>query len=616
MNKKERKSLVPPTLASLTILAFGGILFFLYQKSSYLLFLLSSIFLLTLAATNLILLLFRPELDVPKRPLSQKKDKQDKATSVQVAEPPNEPISESEETTEQKQAKKRPNIDKEALLALLRRGKPWLAYGFAKVYRPLEVLLLAFALIGGTVWFSMKAFQTMPVPSTLAYWQLVVVVALFVITIVVDKFCKHTDTSDRFAAMILRNARAFFSLMRIFFVLCALTMTLQLLNIYNIERYVRYAFIILTYYAVAMILFSLTVRTIRKELAKEPGIVIILPFFNADIKELAVISFLEENTGITLRSLWSIRYVKRLIPFAIVGAALVFWISTGIVYVESHQQGAVYRFGTLQEETLEPGLHLTFPYPIDQTKVYNTQTINKVTIGYKSTENADNVWTAAHGEEEYKLLLGSGTELVSINLRVEYRIADLKQYLRTATQPERILEAKAYELVTLHTIENDLDGMIATNRETFAKHFYEEMVTGMEPMNTGLEVVSIVLESIHPPVDVAEVYQKFIGAEIDAETMILEAQATATKREQAGIAEAYQCVRFAEADQMAKIAAAKTEIATFESALNATNTYPEAYKYYKYLDALSSAYKKAKLVIVGNGVDSGRLFFGNMNGST
>ena len=74
-------------------------------------------------------------------------------------------------------------------------------------------------------------------------------------------------------------------------------------------------------------------------------------------------------------------------------------------------------------------------------------------------------------------------------------------------------------------------------------------------------------------------------------------------------------VQFANANYLAKIAAAKTEIATFKAAVDASNAYPDEYAYYKYLEALCSAYQKAKLVIVGNGVDSGRLYFGNIDGS-
>ena len=290
---------------------------------------------------------------------------------------------------------------------------------------------------------------------------------------------------------------------------------------------------------------------------------------------------------------------------------LLFWCATGIVYVQSHQQGAVYRFGELQEEILSPGLHLTLPYPFDKTEIYDTETVNKMTIGYKSTENNDNVWTEAHGDTEYKLLLGSGNELVSINLRVEYRIRDLRQYLTFSSGPERVLEALSYHLVTDRTISADLEQILAFDRETFAKTFREELIENLAEYNTGLEVVNVILESIHPPVDVADVYQAFIGAEIDAEEMIISAQAASAVRIAEAETTAYETLSDARVDYLAKMATAMTEVSEFMAAVEASEEYPSEYSYYRYLNAICSAYQNSKLIILGNGVDSSRLYYGN-----
>lgn len=100
-----------------------------------------------------------------------------------------------------------------------------------------------------------------------------------------------------------------------------------------------------------------------------PDVVILLPFINGDIKELAVLSFLEENTGITLRSLWSLKFVKRILPYWI-ASALLFRGSTGIAYVESRQEAEIYRVGILREEMPEQRLHLTLPCPIDRSEAF------------------------------------------------------------------------------------------------------------------------------------------------------------------------------------------------------------------------------------------------------
>ena len=593
MKKTQWKNILPCIWSTVGILIFSVILFVLYQLSQYLLFQLGGIFLFLAATVNLLLLIFGA--DPPQKDPSAK-------TS--------ENKSEAADTV----PSKRFSLKDIAWDKQLKACVHGLVGLFWKIYRPLQAILLLTVLVICFVWFGGFAWSV-PSAEVLQYWHLVLLVALFVAAIILDKLCKHTETKTTFSAMLLRNARAFLALAKLILAVTALALALRLLNIYDIQKYVIYVLTALFYYVGALILFSLIVRFIRKEMSSSPGLVIILPFLNADIKELAVLSFLEENTGITLRSLWSIKFAKSILPYTILIAALLFWASTGIVYVQSHQEAAVYRLGSLQEETLEPGLHLRLPAPLEKTDVYDTRTVNKITIGYKSTENIDNVWTEAHGDSEYKLLLGSGNELVSINLRVEYRIKDLKQYVRTATNPDRILEAKAYELITDRTINTDLDTMLATDRETFATTFHQQLAEEVDRRALGVEVVNVIMESIHPPVDVAKVYQDFIGAEIDAERLILDAQGKAAVTRAEAASTAREFVNMAKTNDAQQKALANTEISEFMAAVTASNSYPDEYAYYKYLDAICAAYQKAKLVIVGDGVDTGRLYFGSIGGS-
>jgi len=597
MKRNQWKNILPCIWSTAGIFVFSGTLFLLYSMSRYLPLQLGGIFLLLLGVVNLLLLLFGWE--PPSAAAEEDRGAPEEARTT---------VSAEGEQKAPKRSMPRDRIDwKKALKASARA----LVRLLLRIYRPLQIVLLAAALIGSFFWFGAMAWSA-PAEATPAYWHLVVLVAAFVVAIILDKLCKHTKTENRFCAMLLRNARAFFALTKLILVVSAVALTLKVLRIFDIQTYVIWGLTALFYYVGVLIAVSLTARIIRKELSSAPGIVIFLPFLNADIKELAVVSFLEENTGITLRSLWSIKYVQSILPYTVLIAALLFWCSTGIVYVQSHQEAAVWRLGALQEEILEPGLHLRLPYPLEKAEVHNTKTINKVTIGYNSTENVDNVWTEAQ-EEEYKLLLGSGNELVSINLRVEYRIKDLRKYLTVSASPDKLLEAKAYELITDRTINTDLETILSTNRETFATTFHTQLTEELDRLDIGVEVVNVIMESIHPPVEVAQVYQDFIGAEIDAERLILDAEAKAAVTVAEAQSAARDLINTANVDYFQKLAAAKTEIAEFMAAVDASNAFPDEYSYYKYLNAIGSAYQKAKLIIVGEGVDGTRLYYGNLS---
>lgn len=121
---------------------------------------------------------------------------------------------------------------------------------------------------------------------------------------------------------------------------------------------------------------------------------------------------------------------------------LLVWLSTCVVQVETYQQGALYRFGSLaREDILEPGLHFKLPVPFEEVKIYNVTQPQGMIVGYEGdVNNKNNLWTRPHEGEEQALLLGNGNELVAINLKITYRISDLYTYLTRYSSPGDVLQ--------------------------------------------------------------------------------------------------------------------------------------------------------------------------------
>ncbi len=454
----------------------------------------------------------------------------------------------------------------------------------------------------------------------------VLLAVLAVIALVLQKLCKYVETESRFVSALLSNMELFLMLILFETVTAAGVIVFESLQIFYIQRYVGYVYAACVFYYAVFLLLSLMIVAVRKEFYIDPFINILLPslprFGKGEVKREngreSFFDYLERNTGISMRGLWSFKYVKQIAPTALFLSALFLWLSTSIIQVEPSEQAAVYRIGDLQENLLKPGIHLVFPYPIDRVIVYDTEAVNRTTIGYKSEEAADNLWTAGHGDggEEYKLLLGSGDEVVSINLRLEYKISDLKQYLKCASMPESILEALAYEQVTDETIGTDLATLLSIDRDAFAEKFREKLSEKLKERQIGLDVVSVVLESIHPPIEIASVYQEIISSEIMAERNILSAQGAAAVKIAAAEDQNNQAVSDAKVAQTEKVAKAKAVVTEFLASKEADQKYGENYRYQKYLNAVREAYGKANLVIVGEGVDKSALYFGSIPGST
>ena len=493
------------------------------------------------------------------------------------------------------------------------------AYGIATAYnnthKILQIIFIIGSFAGFQVLFGIMLTKLTSLYNPLNFVYPIIFVILFVISIIIDKWIKHSEPENERTGAFFHNSRVFFYLTRVSLLFLSIATVIKLLNFGELQKYLYYALIVVFYYASVLMLVSLVVAFIKKELTEKPKIVIPLPFAGKDKNDLSVLSFLENNTGITMRGLWSMKLIKQIVPYTVIAVAALFWISTGIVQVESYQEAAVYRMGVLQPETLKPGIHLTLPAPFDKVEYYDTQKVNKVSIGYVAKEDMDNLWTGTHGSSEHKLLLGDGNELVSINLKIEYKISDLHTYITKSSAPASVLEAHAYDLITQRVIVTNLETLLAVDRGAFTSEFKEDLVENIEKHNIGIEIVSVVMESIHPPLDIANIYQGVIGAEIEAEETVKRAEDAAEVTLTNANSVKEETINKAKAESYAKVAAATSSVSEFMASVEADNENRDAYRYYKYLNAISQSYGKSNLILVGDGVDSSKIYFGNVGNS-
>ena len=588
MKNKKLRTLLPPLVSLIAAIACGIGMLYLYKLTKYLPLYLLGLTLLLPSAVNLSLFI----LKIP----AKKKEKAIEA--------------EEEDTDPEEKKFKRS----------LRRFRKATKNFFGKIFEKLDgekaVKYLAFAFAAAAFICIQYFFAVSLKASTslyvINYAYAVLLIALFLVFIVLDKWMLHNEDADEYSSALGNNVRSILALARLALILIIPSVFIKLLGFYELQKYLVIAIAVIFYWSSLFTLLSYIARGIRQELASLPDIRIPTPFSGGSGRDMGILSYLEDNTGITMRGLWSVKLMGKLIIPSIVAAFLLFWVATGLVEIGSGQQGAVYCFGKLQSEPLEPGIHLTLPWPFGKTMIYNTDEVSSITIGYRSDTSGDNVWTQTHGSEEYELLLGGGEELVSINLCIEYMISDLHTYLVNCARPESILEASAYELVADKTLVTDLDTLLSTDRDRFAAEFLVDLREKIRERNTGLEIVSVVLESIHPPLGIADIYQRLVSAEIEAQTRIMNAKAYAAVRVLEAETNAVTTVSVATAEQLNKIAEAQAEVAEFMASVAADEANSDAYRHYKYLNAVKNAYGNANLIIVGSDIDESRIWFGSV----
>ena len=363
-------------------------------------------------------------------------------------------------------------------------------------------------------------------------------------------------------------------------------------------------------YCAIFLLLSLINGFLRGQCAEGLTITIPRPFSKQEQEEEDLITYLERSTGITLRSLFGIKAAKKILPLVLLGVVFCFWLTTGITQIEPYERGALYRFGKC-EKILEPGIHLALPYPFDKVEVYQTEKVQEMVVGYESADKTNLLWTESHGGTEYKLLLGDGNELVSVNLRVKYKIDDLREYVTCSAEPAQILNAKAYAVVTDLTVKTKLDDILEEDRAALSQTIEERLAAYLDTAACGLEVCDVIIESIHPPVEVSQVYQQVVSATLAAQAQIDNAEGIAASKISFAQLQKNATVQKAQINQNEQIAAAEASVAEFMAMVEAYNSYPDTFCYYKYLNTLAEVYQNQRLYIIGDGIDEGYLYFGD-----
>ncbi|WP_461255761.1 SPFH domain-containing protein [Treponema sp. R80B11-R83G3] len=308
---------------------------------------------------------------------------------------------------------------------------------------------------------------------------------------------------------------------------------------------------------------------------------------------------------ISLKSLYTIRYTLKILPALALALIMVLFLSTIVFVVQPHQQAAIYHFGKLDRSSIkDSGLHFKFPWPVDKMEIYDVHRAASMQIGYESSGNANFLWTQKHDIGEYMLLLGNGNEMVAVNLKIIYVISDLYSYIKTCTNAEAVLAAAAYNALMTRTINTTLDSFLNEDRNSLSVSVLNELSDFCKSEKLGFSIIQVVIENIHPPVDIADVYQKVVSASVDKTTAITKAQSYAEAKVIDAAKQSKRSIDNARAMQYSRTSDAQKETAVFYAATDAYRISPGSYQLTKNLDVYQKIIRGNKVYVFSRGAEN------------
>lgn len=320
---------------------------------------------------------------------------------------------------------------------------------------------------------------------------------------------------------------------------------------------------------------------------------------------------LETRWGVSFRSSWALRFVRRSVLPTVFLVALLLWGLSSLAVVQIDELGVRESCGRIQAAALPPGLHWKLPWPFGRVLRYPVKRVSVKPIGFVTGKGRqqDLLWSKKHAQEEFSLVLGNGSELVAIDCVVYYKIYEDPQrfldYVYQCQNPDDALEAFAYRTLTEYTRSITLRDVLTANRAHFAGQLKGALRGYAESNRLGMEVVDVALIGLHPPVEAAADYLDVISARIDAERVQVEAEGQAVVQTARVQQESASAVANARVDAARRTGEALRESSEFLAMGQAYAAAPESFQLRLWFEALEQILEQKRFVLVDAAVAEG-----------
>ncbi|ASL47343.1 Modulator of FtsH protease HflK [Burkholderia sp. AD24] len=331
---------------------------------------------------------------------------------------------------------------------------------------------------------------------------------------------------------------------------------------------------------------------------------------------------LHDRYGIDLRQNWVLRSFMRLLPATIAIMAVCAWLLTSVVVLDPAQRAVYERFGA-PVEVWSPGLHAGLPWPFGKTRVVDNGAVHQLIVSGgaddssvaaaaaaadgPTPEQLNRLWDAQHPWETSQVIAGASGDqqsfqIVNADVRLDYRIglsdAAARAALYRSVDPESTVRSIANREVMHYLASHTLASLLETSQTVMAETVRNAVQSQLDRLGSGIDVVAVVIESVHPPAGAAAAYHDVQAAQIRAQASV--AQAHGFAAQVLGTAQQQALTQVAKASARAgdTLAAARVQQTNFSAEAVAYRLAGPAFAFEYYLAKLQQGLQNARITVI------------------
>ncbi|MEA4963531.1 FtsH protease activity modulator HflK [Lutispora sp.] len=271
---------------------------------------------------------------------------------------------------------------------------------------------------------------------------------------------------------------------------------------------------------------------------------------------------------------------------------ITFFIFSSIYTVKEGEVGVLRTFGRVTDFT-KPGLHLKFPYPVQDIDVMNVSRSNLIEVGFKDAQNAK------RNSQNHESQLVTGDDgIILVDLLVEWRISDPYAYLFKVKDPESILKNSILSSLQSAASKSTVDSILSDGKTILQNDIKKDIEKNISGYNLGIELLSVKILDAKPAEEIKPAFDAVFDAIEQKNILINKAEEYRNQKVPAAEGEANKMIKEAEAYKEERINKAKAETDSFNSIYKEYKMSKEVTKSRMLIEALEEILPGANIYIM------------------
>jgi membrane protease subunit HflK len=241
-------------------------------------------------------------------------------------------------------------------------------------------------------------------------------------------------------------------------------------------------------------------------------------------------------------------------PWLLFVIAVPLWLLSGIFIVAPDERGIVLRFGkVVREAGPGPGYHV--PWPIEEVLRPSVTQIRKEEFGFRTVSVGS---PSRYSDEDDEALMVTGDEnIVKLQFIAQYRIkqdADgATDFLFNLRDPGKTVRDAGESAMREVIGRNLIDDALTEGKDRIQNDAQKLLQELLDRYDAGIEVMTLKLQDVDPPDQVADAFKDVISAQQDRERLINESRGYANDVVPKARGQAAQLLNEAEAYAQSKV---------------------------------------------------------------